>query len=74
MIQMTRKEYDTFSRIIEDVNNEVDKNLETRGRTAFVWNKLEENDRMNIFAVGLMVAAIIKGDVFISDEEFRIKG
>ena len=73
MMQMTRKEYDTFSKIIEDVNNEIDKDQETRGRTAFVWNNLDENDRMNIFAVGLMAVAIIKGDVFINDEEFHIK-
>ena len=73
MIEMTRKEYEVFSRIIEDINNEIDKNLETRGRTAFVWNKLEENDRMNIFAVGLQVAAIMKGDVSISDDEFKIR-
>lgn len=62
-----------FSRIIEDVNNEIDKNQETRGKTAFVWNKLEELDRINIFAVGLQVAAIMQGDVFISDDEFKIK-
>lgn len=73
MIEMTRKEYETFSKIIEDINNEIDRNQETRGKTAFVWNKLEENDRMNLFAVGLQVAAIMRGDVFISDDEFRIK-
>ena len=73
MIEMTRKEYEVFSRIIEDVNNEIDKNQETRGKTAFVWNKLEELDRINIFAVGLQVAAIMQGDVFISDDEFKIK-
>ena len=73
MIEMTRKEYEVFSRIVEDINNEIDKNQETRGRTAFVWNQLDENDRMNIFAVGLQVAMIMKGEVLISDDEFRIK-
>lgn len=72
MIEMTRKEYETFSRIVEDINNEIDKNQETRGRTAFVWNKLDENDRMNLFAVGLQVAAIMKGNVDIIDDEFKI--
>ena len=74
MIEMTRKEYDVFSRIVEDINNEIDKNQETRGKTAFVWNKLEELDRINIFAVGLQVAAIMKGNVNITDDEFKIKG
>lgn len=73
MIEMTRKEYKVFSKIIEDINNEVDRNQETRGKTAFVWNQLDENDRMNLFAVGLQVAMIMKGEVLISDDEFRIK-
>ena len=73
MIEMTRKEYEVFSRIVEDINNEVDRNQEVRGKTAFVWNELEELDRMNIFAVGLQVAAIMKGVVSISDDEFKIK-
>lgn len=71
---MTRKEYEIFSRIIEDINNEIDKNQEIRGKTAFVWNKLEEIDKMNIFAVGLQVAAIMQGDINITDDEFKIKG
>ena len=74
MIEMTRKEYEIFSRIIEDINNEIDKNQEIRGKTAFVWNKLEEIDKMNIFAVGLQVAAIMQGDINITDDEFKIKG
>ena len=73
MIEMTRKEYETFSKIVENINNEIDKSQLVRGTTAFVWNKLEENDRMNLFAVGLQVATIMKGDVFITDEEFKIK-